>query len=590
MTASKPIKPGPKAKRRQLVAISASHRSAAKKEDRRFKTGGDGYLWSTDILASKGGWRSRKDRADGSIPLPLQLHYLPIDERLIKPKPKGDRRPVLLLHGASAGSDTFLAPSHGGGCFVDYLISENYEPWLLDWRASKDVADTMIMLRDGEDIELGLTPDLDAWIKNAYRNGGEEKLFDQLNFNLAAANDIKRALDAIKEIRPGRPIDIVAHCMGAAIMAEALVSGKLAPGSDHGSATTYPIAHVVLSTIGVFYQMNFHGRLKAEAHLLKRVQGEEKRAHRFLDPRTNREKTKDGSGRHLPKVEWPPFIETLYETWNVTYDRKRLERDRVPKNERYVFEMFNRLSFMYGEPYQEGNLAPEIHHRLQALVIKPLRPGDGLPAIPAGAAIRVGEEDMGEVAYAYGGKTDERFLVYRSEKSFEPDQILSADGQLVGKVDRIDPECGTQDPLLPGLFGPMSLDLFRHGAENLRAGVATTLEKGREDRKKSDEGGEPTPVLNGDDEGKNHAGFEELDGLTLIGGGLNRLWHRDCIDRMADWLDRSQALRERCRKIMLLDYGHQDLYWGRDAARDVFPKIVEGLGPNAPDNGRRKAG
>ncbi|MGI9510628.1 MAG: hypothetical protein ACR2QJ_14905, partial [Geminicoccaceae bacterium] len=289
--------------------------------------------------------------------------------------------------------------------------------------------------------------------------------------------------------------------------------------------------------------------------------------------------------RPLPKNAWPEFIETLYGAWRVPYHQERLTLEDIPAKERPVFEMFNRLSFMYGEPYQEGNLAPEIHHRLQELAISPLKDGGKLEKVPAGSAIRVGETAMGEVAYDFDGVLNEKLWVFRTDNDFKQGQLLSADGRLIGKVEKVGRKDDMNGPLLPMLFGPMSLDLFRHGAENLRAGVATTLKDAVNDSGNGDHDREPEPILAGTDDAAVYERLERLDGLTLIGGGLNRLWHRDCIDRMADWLDRSAPLRETCRKTMLLNYGHQDLFWGRNAARDVFPKIVDGLGSPSPDAG-----
>ena len=72
--------------------------------------------------------------------------------------------------------------------------------------------------------------------------------------------------------------------------------------------------------------------------------------------------------------------------------------------------------------------------------------------------------------------------------------------------------------------------------------------------------------------------FRSLRKVTLITGALNRLWHRDSIDLMYEWLVRgSAAYRGRVHKHVLPGYGHQDLLWGRDASRDVWLRIREGL-------------
>ena len=547
-------------RRQDLVTISGSLEGHYD-----FKENDGDFLWALD-----GGDARRKGQL-APTPIPIQLHYCPL-ERATATTGHGEGQPVLLLHGASAGADTFLVPNlRGGDCFVDALLREGFEPWLLDWRASKEVAETIKWLcSDQEDVEgdrigrsdLSSIPDR---IKEQFQSRKEE-IFQRLNFNSAAEHDIKRALEAISALRPGRDIGVVAHCMGGAIMAEALVRGVL----DHES-----LSHIVLSTMGVFYEMNLHGRMKADAHLIKRLRNdrdEREQTRRFIDPRP----VEDAVDPHAPlRDPWPEDIEALYEAWRIPYDEPRLRGEGIPKAERPVFELFNRLSFMFGEPYQEGNLAPEIHHRLQALTIE--RHGDrNVGEAPLGSLIEVDGAPMGEVAYDWNG-VSEPLWVGRCETGFKVGQVIFADGHKVGAISGIATDVeGRNGPLLPGLFGAMSLDLFQHGAENLRAHIATAP---KEDRP----AGDAQSIISNVENGQTHRDFERLDAVTLIGGGLNRLWHRDSIDRMADWLRRSPKMRDKLRKKIFLNYGHQDLFWGRRSSRDVFPYIIEGLGPRAPD-------
>ncbi len=451
-------------------------------------------------------------------------------------------RPVLLLHGASAGSDTFLTPRHGRQSLAAFLVAQGYEPWLLDWRGSKDV---------------DVSPD--DLIENGSSPG------KSLTFNAAAQHDIGPALDKIFEVRgqncPSR-IDAIGHCMGGAVLAEALL--KKRPGV-HGR-----LSHVVLLTIGLFYQMNLQGRLKAESHLLKRMKAECP-DQPFLNPRLeSRKETDDPCPTRRPLEQaWPSFLETLYRAWPVPYDRERMARENMALEDCSALEMFNRLSFMFGEPYHEANLVPEIHHYVQLFDVEP-RLGLAL-ALPEGARVEgrggmCSGEVTGLLADDYKSGSNGKFSVYRLQGRFQPGQALLVDGQPIGKVG---PIVDLIEPQLPELFGRMPLDLFIHGAENLRQGVATDL--GAHD-------GRPRSVFDGEQDPDLYRGYEALDHLTLIGGGVNRLWHRDSLDRMADWLGRHPPLRKRWSKHICLDYGHQDLLWGRHAACDVFPSIVKGLG------------
>lgn len=124
--------------------------------------------------------------------------------------------------------------------------------------------------------------------------------------------------------------------------------------------------------------------------------------------------------------------------------------------------------------------------------------------------------------------------------------------------------------LLEEQFGAIPLHLYLHCARNLRHGQATIARPGPSDR----------PVVS--DEARSR--FHSLESVTLITGALNRLWHRDSIDRMYEWLMRgSTRYRLRVRKHVLEDYAHQDLLWGSRSPMDVYPKILDGLGePHMP--------
>src|SRR5215475_11309143 len=133
----------------------------------------------------------------GTSGLRLMLHRLPVE----------GGRPVLLLHGASAGSNTFLTPrsdsENGYQNLVDYLAGQRFEPWLLDWRSSKYVAQRIVDSKSGQPPNRNL-----------------------FNFDDAATEDIKAALDVIVDVRGKNAIEgigAVGFCMGGAILAQALL-------------------------------------------------------------------------------------------------------------------------------------------------------------------------------------------------------------------------------------------------------------------------------------------------------------------------------------------------------------------------------
>ena len=384
----------------------------------------------------------------------------------------------------------------------------------------------------------------------------------------------------------GEPLKLhaVAHCMGAAVLAEALlrrvegVAGRL--------------SRVVLTTMGLFYQINLHGRLKAEAQLLQQLSGKgglfpvidpRPRELERIDPELfndlkhngrvvyDKTQTKDEDNADRFGHE---LIDELYRNWRVPYDLDRIDREDIPEHDRPVFEMFNRLSFMYGEPYQETNLAPEIHHRIAKVLLNPH--GDLSYPLPKGTRVQTmegyGNVARGELVQNYDGQQDEPLMISRFHGDFRVRQKLAADGQSIGDVRKVlEPE----PALLPNLFGAMPVPLFQHAADNALAGVATEAgnSSGRLPRSWLETIAEdPGPA-------GPYEGFDALERLTLIGGGLNRLWHRDSIDRMADWLLRNPERPSNWSKVMLRDFGHQDLLWGETSKTDVFPKIRDGLAP-----------
>jgi pimeloyl-ACP methyl ester carboxylesterase len=454
----------------------------------------------------------------GKSGLQLMLHRLPV---------KGGR-PVLLLHGASAGSNTFLTPrsdtGNGYQNLVDYLAGQGFEPWLLDWRSSKYIAQRI----------------LDS-------KGGQLPNPAHFNFDDAATEDIKAALDVIVRVRGDNAVEegigAVGFCMGGAILAQALLK-SMRGVSDR-------LSNVVIMSLGLFYSMSLYGRLKAESHVLERIASGNPSP--FLDPRI----PPGGAGNQ----NWPPSVQDLYNLvlWRHPYDKERMEG--VPESDRPVMEMFNRISFMLGEPYLEVNLVPEIHNTTLILEIEDSPSG----TLPVGVLVRAetDAEIEGQLAHSFAGNGARRRMVLcRHTGEFQIGQKLLADGQSVGRVAARPVVSG---PLLPDLFGAMALQFLIHGAENLRSGQATKFNSNP-----------PVPHIDGT--ASQYTGFDGLKRITLIGGGLNRLWHRDSIDRMAAWLERNPGVGSRSFvRHMLPNYGHQDLLWGRKSAEEVFPLIKAAL-------------
>jgi cholesterol oxidase len=372
------------------------------------------------------------DPKGSDIPIVLRRH----DEKAGAYAGK-KRKPVLLLHGASGNYRTFMVPGEGG---LAAYLAPRFDPWFLDWRGSGLVVDEA---KDGY----------------SFLNGGQE-----YTFNLAAEQDVPRAIRTIQKHCGDGPVAALGFCMGSAILAEAIAMGHIGPKD---------VDCAVLMTLGLFYETGVDGRLKTEERLLERLEG-----MNAVDPRVAPSK------EHLLSP-WPPELEELYGQWP---EALKAHPDSFQSALDPVAHMCNRLSFMYGMPYHHQNLDDSIHA--------------------------------------------------------EP----------------------TESSGLPHLFGAIPRQMYIHGAKNIRVGHATDFNRKRPD----------ADFVS--DEARDR--FRALEKVTLITGDLNRLWHRNSIDLMHEWLTRGEAThRATFQKHVLRGYGHQDLLWGKSSRQDVFPKIVDGLSP-----------
>ncbi|HTV19109.1 MAG TPA: hypothetical protein VMG12_10570, partial [Polyangiaceae bacterium] len=112
-----------------------------------------------------------------------------------------------------------------------------------------------------------------------------------------------------------------------------------------------------------------------------------------------------------------------------------------------------------------------------------------------------------------------------------------------------------------GQFGDMPVGLYIEVAQSLRQGwlanVAPKAFTGLRDRLSSMQ-------------------------LTLITGNENQLWHRESIDVMYDWLQRSPRPAQPVVKHVENGFGHQDLFWCEESARRkrMFERFGEALDPD----------
>jgi cholesterol oxidase len=389
------------------------------------------------------------------IKLPVRLRgggERAIDLQLTRWKPRAQLRgSVVVLHGATASSRTFIVP--GTSSLTAYLTERGYDVWLLDWRGGTFVA-------DGEQVQPA---DRDAFTMDA-----------------VAAHDIPEALRYVQSVRerehtPGMPLHVIAHCFGSGCLAMSIAADQLAP---------FPVTNVVLLTLGLFYVVPWDGFIKADDFVIERVLGSapdvlgihpDAGAPRSLHER--RAGKRPPRPPYSPAQVWPDEMEDAYEVW----PRQLLPSCDDP--------LCHRVAFMFGHPYLEAQLARGIHSH------------------------------------------DE----------------------------------------LKRQFGSMPIALYLHAGQNVRRGFAAPLDA------------RACRCLPHDEPSRNNcpthrylqrAPFERHH-VTLITGTENGIWHPDSIHRMHEHLMSGTARRS--SKHVLRGYGHQDLLWGKDAPRDVFPLIERGL-------------
>jgi choline dehydrogenase-like flavoprotein/alpha-beta hydrolase superfamily lysophospholipase len=126
-------------------------------------------------------------------------------ERTWVPKNEPPRQPVLLIHGLGASGNTFTFPTLKRP-LVKHLVDNGFDPWVLDLRTS-----------------VGLKDSKCDWT------------FEQAGWDIRAALRMVRKHYKEKHKAKDVRIDVVAHCIGAAMFSMAALAGRLkdrATGAD----------------------------------------------------------------------------------------------------------------------------------------------------------------------------------------------------------------------------------------------------------------------------------------------------------------------------------------------------------------------
>lgn len=219
---------------------------------------------------------------------------------------RGPGKPVLLVHGASAQSDTFRIAERE--TLVAHLLGKTFDVWTLDWRAS---------MRRVRDIYCQ-NPSTDFTI------------------DAAARHDIPAAIAAMRQQGVTGKIGVVGHCMGGAIVTQGIAEGVL-PAAD--------VENVVITALGLFYRAAIDNVLKAEDGVLEELLFE--RHQDLLHP--TKEWATNLCQQDPVDGDWDPLLQRPYAIWKTT-----------PLRHDCTIKICPRISYMFGMPYIPDSI-PTIH-------------------------------------------------------------------------------------------------------------------------------------------------------------------------------------------------------------------------------------
>jgi len=252
---------------------------------------------------------------------PSEVHEVPVDpggdrelrlrlRRFSAAHPESqaarERGAVVMFHGGNTLSDTFLLPDGG---ITAYLCERDFDVWLIDWRTSPFIVDPLVQkqppLGQSERAERGL-----------------------YTLAHAAREDVPRVLGEVRRrIGEKTPLSVVGHCMGGGVMAIAVALGLVA---------RFDVKNIVLSTMGLFYEVPWNGWMKAEDFIVERIPYQDPRC-RGIDPKK--------------PDSWPAVMRKACTRWPQAW---------MPPGTSPAARMLQYITFMFGQPYDRDALHPSI--------------------------------------------------------------------------------------------------------------------------------------------------------------------------------------------------------------------------------------
>jgi cholesterol oxidase len=219
---------------------------------------------------------------------------------------RGAGGPVLLVHGASASSNTFRIGETA--TLVDHLLKQGFDVWTLDWRASNRRVQPIYCANTATDFTI----------------------------DAAATHDVPEAIARMRSAGVSAKIGVVGHCMGGAIVTQGIAQGALA---------SVDVENVVVTALGLFYRAAIDNVLKAQDAVLEELLIEQHQA--LLHPT----KRWDSEVCHVDPGDgdWDRSLQIPYGVWSQT-----------PLRHQCPVEFCHRISYMFGMPYLPDSI-PTIH-------------------------------------------------------------------------------------------------------------------------------------------------------------------------------------------------------------------------------------
>lgn len=226
-----------------------------------------------------------------------------------------DLPPVLLIHGYSASGTTFVHPTLRPG-LADRLVSAGRDVWVLDLRSS-----------------CGM-----PWSRHPWS-------FEEIGYE-----DIPLAVDHVVRVAGAEKGDIVAHCMGSAMLCMALLGDSpspFLPGElyrELRDQMRHRIRRIVLSQVGPVVMMSPTNQ--ARAFVMRYVQQ--------MFPMGDYAFRPDGDGSMADML-----LDRVLATLPYPRGEFRLENPRWPWKTSSWVRTRRRMDALYGQVFDLGNMSPE---------------------------------------------------------------------------------------------------------------------------------------------------------------------------------------------------------------------------------------